>query len=55
MVGVSKPNRQFAARNNSGSGREPQHVATSSERIQETLASLAEIYRELLQAGSRGM
>lgn len=43
------------AQGRSGSGREPQHVATSSERIQETLASLAEIYRELLQAGSRGM
>lgn len=36
-----------------GGGRDPQHVATSSERIQETLSGLTAHYRELLQAPSR--
>ena len=36
-----------------GSGRDALHVATSSERIQETLSGLAAQYREVLLAASR--
>lgn len=36
-----------------GGGRGAQHVATSSERIQETLSGLAAQYREVLLAASR--
>ncbi len=36
-----------------GGGRDAQHVATSSERIQETLSGLAAQYREVLLAASR--